>query len=97
MVRENKWRASRWGLDAEAVVDDRGQTVLLRDDLDAILSDLAPYAEGIGARRELEGLARPLHQGGSYERQRRVYQRTDSLVAVVDALIDEFRHDRLTE
>jgi carboxylate-amine ligase len=94
VVRENKWRASRWGLDAEAVVDDRGQTVLLREDLEAIESDLAPYAERIGALAELKGLERPLRQGGSYERQRRVHQREGSLVAVVDALIQELREDR---
>ena len=93
-MRENKWRASRWGLDAEAVVDDRGQTVLLRDDLAAILSDLAPHAERIGAREELQGLARPLTQGGSYERQRRVNEREGSLVAVVVALVEEFLQDR---
>jgi carboxylate-amine ligase len=93
-VRENKWRASRWGLDAEAVVDDRGQTVLLREDLEAIELDLAPHAERIGALAELKGLERPLRQGGSYERQRRVHQREGSLVAVVDALIQELRQDR---
>jgi carboxylate-amine ligase len=93
-VRENKWRASRWGLDAEAVVDDRGQTVLLREDLSSILSELAPHAERIGARDELQNLTRPLQQGGSYERQRRVYEREGSLVAVVDALIDELKRDQ---
>ena len=93
-VRENKWRASRWGLDADAVVDDRGQTVLLRDDLRAILTDLAPHAERIGARAELQGVARPLERGGSYERQRRIHEREGSLVAVVDALVDEFRNDK---
>lgn len=93
VVRENKWRASRWGLDAEAVVDDRGQTVLLRDDLDSILSELAPHAARIGAQQELQGLARPLQHGGGYERQRRVYQERGSLVAVVDSLIAEFERD----
>jgi carboxylate-amine ligase len=96
-LRENKWRASRWGLDAEAVVDDRGQTVLLRDDLSSILTELAPHAERIGARDELRNLTRPLEHGGSYERQRRVSEREGSLVAVVDALIDEFKRDQFVE
>jgi gamma-glutamyl:cysteine ligase YbdK (ATP-grasp superfamily) len=82
-------------LDAEAVVDDRGQTVLLRDDITSILSELAPHAERIGARDELQNLTRPLRQGGSYERQRGVYQREGSLVAVVDALIEEFMRDQV--
>jgi carboxylate-amine ligase len=95
-VRENKWRASRWGLDAEAVVDDRGQTVLLRDDLNSILTELAPHAERIGARDELQYLTRPLQLGGSYERQRRIHEREGSLVAVVDSLIDEFKRDQFS-
>ena len=92
VVRENKWRASRWGMDAEAVVNDRGETVLLRDDSAALLADLAPHAERIGAREFLQALAQPLGYGASYERQRRVYQRARSFKAVAHALVEEFRH-----
>ena len=92
VVRENKWRASRWGMDAEAVVNDRGETVLLRDDIAALLADLAPHAERIGAREFLQALAQPLGYGASYERQRRVYQRARSFKAVAHALVEEFRH-----
>jgi carboxylate-amine ligase len=92
-VRENKWRASRWGLDAETIVDDTGQTVVLREDLQAILEDLAPHAARVGARAELEGIARTLAHGASYQRQRRIYAATGSLPAVVDALIQELARD----
>jgi carboxylate-amine ligase len=97
VVRENKWRASRWGLDAEVVVNDLGQTVLLRDDIAAILADLAPHAERVDARRELEGLARPLAHGAGHERQQRVYRRTHSLKAVEETLIEEFKRDALLD
>jgi gamma-glutamyl:cysteine ligase YbdK (ATP-grasp superfamily) len=47
----------------------------------------------VGARAELEGIARTLAHGASYQRQRRIYAATGSLPAVVDALIQELARD----
>jgi carboxylate-amine ligase len=93
VVRENKWRASRWGLDADVVTNEMGQTVRLREDIAALVADLAPHAERTCARGELQGLVRPLQHGASHERQQRVYRREGSLQAVTRALVDEFRRD----
>jgi carboxylate-amine ligase len=94
ILRENKWRASRWGLDAEIVLDHEGRTAVLREVLRALLRELAPAAAAHGTTTELERLARLIERGPSYVRQRLAFQETPRLEAVVDAMVNEFAEDR---
>ena len=91
LVRENKWRAARYGLDAEIVVDDRGHSV--RPVKEAILDlaeDLEPIARKLGCAEELMQVERILERGASYQRQRAVAEANDGdLKAVVDSLLRE--------
>ena len=91
LVRENKWRAARYGLDAEIVVDDRGQSV--RPVKEAILDlaeDLEPIAKKLGCVDELMQVERIIERGASYQRQRAVAEANDGdLKAVVDSLLRE--------
>ena len=54
LVRENKWRAARYGLDADIVVDDKGNTVQpVREAILDLAEELAPIARKIGCEDEL--------------------------------------------
>jgi carboxylate-amine ligase len=89
-VQENKWRAARYGLDAWIILDADSSERLLRDDLADLLERLAPVAERLGCAEELASVARIPERGASYERQRRVAERTGGdLVAVVDSVVRE--------
>ena len=97
-VRENKWRAARYGLDARVIVDADGRQEPLRDELTALVARLSPIAEQLGCAAELAGVSKQLAQGTSAERQLAVYERhggaaagRPALTAVVDSLIEEFR------
>lgn len=94
MLRENKWRASRWGVEAEVVLDEAGHTRLLRDDLARLLPELEPEAARLGSAAELRRLDRMMREGLSYERQRRVFARAQSPEAVAESLIREFATDQ---
>ena len=94
VVRENKWRATRYGLDAIVITDDSGATAPVRDDLYELLRQLEPVASRLGCLDELSVVSEVLEHGASYERQRDVYRRTGDLVSVVDALVTEFAEDR---
>jgi glutamate---cysteine ligase / carboxylate-amine ligase len=94
VVRENKWRATRYGLDAIVITDDSGATAPVRDDLYELLRQLEPVASRLGCLDELSVVSEVLEHGASYERQRDVYLRTGDLVSVVDALVTEFAEDR---
>ena len=93
LIRENKWRASRHGLDAEIIVDGEGRTVRLRREMKALLESLRESAAALGSEACFEVLARMMKTGCSYERQRRVDLKNRSARAVAEALAEEFRTD----
>jgi len=89
-VQENKWRAARYGLDAEIILDADSNERLVTADLDDLLTRLAPVAKTLRCADELAAVADIYRYGASYQRQRRVAEENDGdLRTVVDALIDE--------
>jgi len=92
-VRENKWRAARYGMDAIIIQDAAGNETLVTDDLRAILERLTPIAADLGCLDELWGVERILEGGASYQRQLKVAAEAGgSLKAVVASLTAELRH-----
>ncbi|MGH2568070.1 MAG: carboxylate-amine ligase [Bacteroidota bacterium] len=45
ILRENKWKASRYGLEAEIIVDEKGTTKLLRREIELLVDRLKPRAQ----------------------------------------------------
>jgi carboxylate-amine ligase len=89
-VQENKWRAARYGLDAEIILDADSNERLVTDDLDELLNRLYPIATSLGCADELTAVSAMAANGGSYQRQRGVAEQHDGdLRAVVDALVAE--------
>ncbi|WP_304451854.1 glutamate--cysteine ligase [Nocardiopsis sp. YSL2] len=96
LVRDNKWRATRYGLDARVITDLHGTTVPLRDDLYELVRELTPVAARLGCAEDLDLISEILDKGASYERQRAVVAEGGSLDDVVDMLAAEFRGDHPT-
>ncbi len=94
VVRDNKWRATRYGLDAIVITDAAGATAPLRDELYELFRMLQPVAERLGCAGELQVVNEVLERGASYERQRAVMAAGGRLTNVVDALVTEFAEDR---
>ncbi|GLZ12171.1 putative glutamate--cysteine ligase 2-1 [Actinomadura sp. NBRC 104425] len=94
VVRDNKWRATRHGLDAIVITDDTGNTAPLRDDLYELVRELEPVADRLGCTEELKVASDVLENGASYERQRAIRAEGGTLENVVDAAIVEFAEDR---
>ena len=91
IVRENKWRAARHGLDASIIVDEQGTTRPLRDTVAELVEELTPIAKRLDCAEELHGAFDILERGASYIRQREVVNAGGSLSDVVDSLIEELR------
>ncbi|KQZ84446.1 carboxylate--amine ligase [Microbacterium sp. Root166] len=92
-VRENKWRAARYGMDARVVVDGSGTQRLVTEHLRETLAELEDIAVELKCTRELSGIQTILDQGASYERQLAVADAADGdLREVVHHLIREFRN-----
>jgi glutamate---cysteine ligase / carboxylate-amine ligase len=93
IVRQNKWRAARWGLDADLIVDANGRRRPMREALGDLIEELTPTARRLKCDDELGSLRRTLEAGSSAARQRRVVSEGGTLVDVVDALVAELATD----
>jgi carboxylate-amine ligase len=92
-VRENKWRAARYGMEAEIILNAAGDEQLVTDAVRGELERLAPVAERLGCAAELDQVNLILDNGASYQRQLRVAEQNGgSLRAVVASLTKELRH-----
>ena len=91
-VRENKWRAARYGREAIIVQNEAGDERLVGEDVLDLLTRLDPVAERLGCQEELHEIEVILDRGASYERQLSTSARNGgSLKAVVAALVAELR------
>lgn len=94
-VRENKWRAARYGMDAEIIVDRDGSERQVEDDVRDLVVRLEPAAERLGCTQELHDVLTILDVGASYERQAVASaQAGGDLRAVVSSLVKEMREGR---
>lgn len=91
-VRENKWRAARYGLDARIIVDPDGRQMPVSEHLRETLDRVADIAVELKCARELAAVETILTQGASYARQVMVADAANGdLREVVQHLIREFR------
>ncbi len=91
-VRENKWRAARYGLDARIIVDSEGTQRPVQEHLRETMAELGDIAAELKCAREFAGLETIMTQGASYARQTMVADAADGdLREVVQHLIREFR------
>jgi len=92
-VRENKWRAARYGMDARLIVDRDGTQVPVAEHLRETLDRLADVAVELKCAREFAGVDTILSGGASYARQLTVAEAAGGdLREVVQHLIREFRN-----
>jgi len=95
--RENKWRATRWGVEADLVVDDEGHTRSLVDVVDDLVEELAPVAAELECSAELADLVWIARNGPSYVRQRHMVAAGAGFDEVVAALREELWQDVVGE
>jgi carboxylate-amine ligase len=96
LIEENKWRAVRYGLGGK-LIDFGSETEkpakdLIREFIEWFLGDVL---DELGTRKEVEYAFKILEHGSSADRQLAAYERTGSLVHVVDQLIAETEEEVL--
>jgi carboxylate-amine ligase len=98
LVSENRWRAQRYGTEAELIDFGRGELVPYRELLEELLGILEQDARALGCHDELMANLEILRHGNSAARQRAVYTaaRADgcdnraALARVTEHLVEEF-------
>ncbi len=90
VVQENKWRAARYGLDADIIVGEDSVSPV-RQELRELVLDMRSTAGRLGCSEQLDLVEQVLEGGASYARQRAVAAASGGdLTAVVDSLLAEF-------
>ncbi len=95
MLRDNKWRAARFGLNADLVVNSAGTVRPVVEIIEDTLEQLQPTARALQCEAELADVHRILAGRPSADRQRSVFEETGDLTDVVAALRAEFRTDTI--
>ena len=86
-IEENKWRATRYGLDALLYDFSTGRSATARDAAQELVEELRPVSQDLRCEAELEGVLEISTGDNGAERQRRVFARSGSTRAVVDHLV----------
>lgn len=89
VIDENRWRASRYGLDGKLIDFGRRCEVETRSLIHEILEFIAPEVDELGSRREIEHIERILAGGTGADRQLAVWEQTQDMKAVVDHIVME--------
>lgn len=98
IIEENRWLATRHGLDAALIVEktDRAQRVPCRELISKLLDQLEPYAQRLGSADELGYISEILQYGNGAQRYRRILAETKDPKAAIAAMGSQMASDSLT-
>ena len=90
-IDENKWRAMRYGLDAEVIDFVHERRLSMRESLGELLDFVDDVLDDLGSRHEINYLRMLLEdpRGGAADRQLVVYRQTGSMDAVIQFLMQQ--------
>jgi carboxylate-amine ligase len=89
LIEENKWRASRWGLDGKLIDFGRRAEVPMRDLAIELLDFVDDVVDELGSRQAIDYVRTILKEGTSADRQLAVFQQTGDLREVVRHVVEE--------
>jgi carboxylate-amine ligase len=89
LIMENKWRASRYGMDGKLIDFGKQTEVPTRDLIREYLEFVDDVVDELGSREEINYIHTMLKNGSGADRQLRVYKETGDLKKVVDYIVEE--------
>jgi glutamate---cysteine ligase / carboxylate-amine ligase len=91
LISENKFRASRYGIQGKLIDFGREEEVPIRDLMMEYLEMIDEVVDELGSREEINYIHEMLKMGTGADRQLKVYQETGDLKKVVDYMVAETR------
>jgi glutamate---cysteine ligase / carboxylate-amine ligase len=89
LLDENRWRASRYGIDGKLIDFGREEEVETRSLLNELLEFVSTEVDELGSRREMAHIERIMREGTGADRQLAAWERTQDMKAVVDQIVNE--------
>ena len=91
LISENKFRASRYGIDGQLIDFGKEEEVPVRELIMEYLDLIDDVVDELGSREEINYIHEMLKMGTGADRQLQVYKETGDLEAVVDYMVKETR------
>jgi carboxylate-amine ligase len=89
LLDENRWRASRYGIDGKLIDFGKEAEVETRSLLNELLEFVSSEVDELGTKKEMAHIERIMREGTGADRQLAVFERTNDLKAVVDQIVAE--------
>ena len=89
IIDENRWRASRYGLEGKLIDFGRETEVETRSLIHELLDFIKSEIDELGIQREIEHVERILNEGTGADRQLETWARTRDMREVVDQIVRE--------
>lgn len=90
LINENKWRASRYGIDGRLIDFGKEEEVNTRVLIYELLDFVDDVVDELGSRHAIAFVTKLMEQGTGADRQLKVYEESKSLVNVVDYIHNQF-------
>ena len=90
LLNENKWRASRYGIDGRLIDFGKEEEINTRALLYELLDFIDPVIDHLGSRHRLAYIHKILENGTGADRQLKTFEETKNLVSVVDYIRAQF-------
>jgi carboxylate-amine ligase len=91
LISENKFRASRYGLEGKLIDFGKEEEVPVKKLMHEYLHMIDDVVDELGSRDEIDYIHEMLKMGSGAERQLKVYRETGDLKKVVDYIVEETR------
>jgi carboxylate-amine ligase len=91
LIMENKWRASRYGIDGSLIDFGREIEAPERQLFEEYLAFVDDAADALGSRREIDGIRWIMKHGTGADRQLAAYEKSNDLRQVVQFMAEETR------
>src|SRR6202045_2602131 len=89
LLDENRWRASRYGIDGKLIDFGKETEVDTRSLLNELLEFISTEVDELGSKREMAHIERIMREGTGADRQLAVWAQSHDMKAVVDQLVSE--------
>jgi len=89
LLDENRWRASRYGIDSKLIDFGHETEVETRSLLNELLEFVSTEVDELGSKKEMAHIERIMREGTGADRQLAVFARSQDMKSVVDQIVAE--------
>ena len=89
LINENKWRASRYGIEGKMIDFGQEKEVESKQLMKEFIEFVDDVLDDLGSRKEVENILNMLENGTGADRQLKVFEETKDLVKVVDYITEQ--------